>query len=624
MSTYNSFESTSNSNSENRTTDKHDVATIQSNAADDDDVVSSSTWFHRANASAMLLIAVSVIVFLAVSIEPNATLFSRSSNSNKLSISTSSSMPNIVFILTDDQGMGDMDITGGDFESLMPNIRKLNEAGLNITHYYSASLCTPARSALMTGRYPVNTGMQHGVVMATQPWGLPLSEKLLSEYFQEIGYSTYHIGKWHLGHYSKSHLPTARGFDSSMGFYGGYQHPKSYFYEWPGCSNSSGCLPDMHRNNEVYDVDGQFNIDTFGDETESVISKHSLENSGVPLFLYLAPPLIHMPVHPDETVMSENSEALSSLSNIWRRRMGGMAIMLDTFVKRVYTSLDNNGLMDNSVIIFASDNGAQAEGSQMGAGSNFPLRGSKGSLYEGATRVPAFVYSPLLGHSLDKKGTNYDHLTHVTDWLPTIMDGIIGRGDVLSDDIDGVNHWDWMKGDADDSEPPRNSIVYNIDTVTGISAIRVGKWKLLLNESSDVGWYDGDTFGLDFCASTATNSVQLYDLESDEEERYDLSMQQPEVVAELRSSIDQYISSAKYPAYCGVDDDRGIDKWFECNEIEPWLNLTSSSEDYDCPDTFKFSTGWCTMVDASTALPMPPAGVSLPGGGPKLGKNHDN
>jgi len=531
-------------------------------------------------------------------------------------------MPNIIFILTDDQGMGDMDIAGGDFENLMPNIRKLNEAGLNITHYYTSSLCTPARSSLMTGRYPVNTGMQHGVVMATQPWGLPLSEKLLSEYFQDIGYSTYHIGKWHLGHYSKSHLPTARGFDSSMGFYGGYQHPQSYFYEWPGCSNSSGCLPDMHRNNQVYSEDGQFNIDTFGDETESVLYKHSQESSGVPFFLYLAPPLIHMPVHPDTDVMNENSEALSTIPHIWRRRMGGMAIMLDTFVQRVYTSLDDNGLIDNSVIIFASDNGAQAEGSQMGAGSNFPLRGSKGSLYEGATRVPAFVYSPLLGHSLDKKGTSYEHLTHVTDWLPTIMEGIIGRGDVLSDNIDGVNHWDWMKGVGDDSSPPRNDIVYNIDTVTGISAIRVGKWKLLLNESTDVGWYDGDTFGLDFCAATATQSIQLYDLESDEEERYDLSLQQPEVVAELRAVVDEYITNAKYPAYCGVDDDSAIDKWFDCNEIEPWLNLTSSTEDYNCPDTFKFSTGWCTMVDSSTTLPMPPAGATLPGGGPKDGKNH--
>lgn len=108
---------------------------------------------------------------------------------------TSSSRPNIVFILTDDQGVGDMDIDGGDFEGLMPNIRRLNEAGWNLTNYYSASLCTPARSSLMTGRYAVTTGMGHGVVMATQPWGLPLSEVLLPELLVEAGYTTHHVGK---------------------------------------------------------------------------------------------------------------------------------------------------------------------------------------------------------------------------------------------------------------------------------------------------------------------------------------------------------------------------------------------------------------------------------------------
>ena len=162
---------------------------------------------------------------------------------NASGTATSASRPNIVFILTDDQGVGDMDIAGGDFEGLMPNIRRLNEAGWNLTNYYSASLCTPARSSLMTGRYAVTTGMGHGVVMATQPWGLPLSEVLMPELLNRAGYTTHHVGKWHLGHYSKAHLPTARGFNDSLGYYGGYQHPETYFYEWPGCSNSSGCIP---------------------------------------------------------------------------------------------------------------------------------------------------------------------------------------------------------------------------------------------------------------------------------------------------------------------------------------------------------------------------------------------
>ena len=462
-----------------------------------------------------------------------------------------SSRPNIIFILTDDQGMGDMDIPGGDFENLMPTIRRMNRAGWNLTNYYSASLCTPARSQLMTGRYAVNAGMGHGVVMGTQPWGLPITEKLLPQFLQEAGYETHHIGKWHLGHYSKSHLPTARGFNSSFGYYGGYQHPSSYFYEWPGCSNDTGCLPDMHRNREVFSPDGQFNSYTFGDEAEKIIAAHAVDK--MPFFLYLSPNLIHMPVHPDNDIMVEYEEELGVIDDIWRRRMGAMAIMLDDFVERVRSSLEVNSLIENSIIVYASDNGGQTEGSQMGAGSNYPLRGSKGSLYQGAVRVPAFIYSPILGHNYysvdddddddenDNEGIDIGTLFHVSDWLPTLLGGALGRDDLLSSSsslaLDGVDQWAWMlelaagggglsastdrsrrrrrrrnlgdssgeeeEGEFDDyyaytSSAPRQSVLLNVDPVTGISGLISygGKWKLLLNESLDVSWYSGSLFGI--------------------------------------------------------------------------------------------------------------------------------
>jgi arylsulfatase A-like enzyme len=485
-----------------------------------------------------------------------------------------------VFILTDDQGMGDMDIPGGDFENLMPNIRRLNEAGLNLTFYYSASLCTPARSSLMTGRYPVNARMGHGVVMATMPWGLPLSYKLLPEYLNDLGYTSYHVGKWHLGHYSKSHLPSARGFNSSMGYYGGYQHPQSYFYEWPGCSNSTGCVPDMHYNDEIYEVDGQFNTETFADEAERIIASHT--DDPTPFFLYLAPNLIHMPVHPDESIVKSRESDLSSISDSWRRRMGAMAIMLDDFVYRIETAINNAGLMDNTILIYASDNGAQTEGSQMGAGSNYPLRGSKGSLFEGATRVPAFVYSPILGHSMDKTGSSQTSLFHVSDWLPTLIGGALGRSDLLPADLDGIDQWEWMAQTGTVTSAPRTKMIYNIDTATGISAVRVGSWKLLLNESDSVGWYDGDTWGLDMCFNTATNSIQLYNIDDDEEERVNLATQQPDIVSALRTEIDTVTSSAPSPAYCGVFDNAAITLWFEKNQVEPWIELSDSSEVHTC------------------------------------------
>ena len=368
----------------------------------------------------------------------------------------------------------------------------------------------------------------------------------------------------------------------------------------------------MHRDKRVYAQDGQFNVYTFADEAEAILQQHAAEleedPNSAPFFLYLAVPLIHMPVHPDPEVMADRDADLMVIDDMWRRRMGAMSIMLDGFVARVETSLRVTGLMNNTIIIYASDNGAQVEGSQMGAGSNFPLRGSKGSLYEGAVRVPAFVYSPLLGHSDETPGGSIDGIFHVSDWLPTLLQGALGR-DLSSYNLalDGVDQWDYLLGAVDAA--PRTQVLLNLDTVTGIAAIRMGNYKLLLNESTDVGWYSGDEPGLDLCFASCTNTVQLFDLSTDEEERQDVSQQQTELVASMRAEVQRYWSIAPAPAYCGVSDEDAVDKWFRKNQVEPWISLDVDDEghavDYTCPED-SISAGWCTMVDADTALPPPP------------------
>lgn len=561
----------------------------------DDDNDDEPKWISLSTLNIVGTVSLALFIGLVTYFSISYSSYRR--NKALISSSSSTSYPNIIFILTDDQGMGDMDIDGGDFENLMPIIRTFSESGLNFTQYYTASLCTPARSSLMTGIYPINNGMQHGVVMSTYPWGLSVNEKLISEYFNEFDYKTYLIGKWHLGHYSKSHLPLARGFDYFFGYYGGYQHPLTYFYEWPGCDNTTGCVPDMHDNREVYPKDGQFNIYTLGDKVESIIYEQS---ESEPFFLYLPVPLMHMPVHPDQDIMNEYSDRLSSISNIWRRRTAGMAIMLDKFVERIKNALESTNLIDNSILIFASDNGAMPIGDETGAGSNYPLRGAKGSLYEGATRVPAWLYSPLLGHSLNSKGKSYDNMFHVTDWLPTLIGGVLGQNDKLPDYLDGVDHWNYIENNIDDASP-RDSFLYNLDTLTGIGAIRVGEWKLLVNESSDVGWFDGDTFGINYCGLDPTQTVQLFNVIDDEQERYDVADDNPTIVAELLDMLNSYYVTASNSLYCSDKDDSAAELWFKLNQIEPWITL-DEEVDYDCP-TVEGRSGWCALVDSSSVKP---------------------
>ena len=357
----------------------------------------------------------------------------------------------------------------------------------------------------------------------------------------------------------------------------------------------------MHE--QVYHKDGQYNIYTFGDEVEDLVRNYD-EDSDRPFFMFLAPPQIHLPVHPDQEVMDAYATELSGLSNEWRRKCGGLSIMLDKFVERVVNVLNETSYLENTIIIYASDNGAQAEGSELGAGSNYPLRGSKGSSYEGANRVPSFVFSPLLGHVLGHGGGTFTRLFHVSDWLPTIVSGLLGRGDLLPDQLDGYDLWDPLlsgacttngSDDSDDDEcrSDRTVVLYNVDPFTGIAAIRNKRYKLIVNESDNVGWYDGETFGdLDFCYMTPTESLELYDLNEDEQERHNIYDDEPNIASELLDMIWLYRDLAVSSAYCDYSDDRAIEKWTYKDEVVPWMD---DDEDFECP-TVTTSSGVCSLI----------------------------
>lgn len=129
---------------------------------------------------------------------------------------------------------------------------------------------------------------------------------------------------------------------------------------------------------------------------------------------------------------------------------------------------------------------------------------------------------------------------HVTDWLPTLL-AATGRRDLVPTDLDGINQWDYLIGAS--ASPPRTLMLYNADTTTGQAALRWGDWKLLLNESTFVGWFSGSgtNWGIEYCSNMPTETVQLFNVTGDEQERVDLSQQQPEVVSEMRAVIDEYI-----------------------------------------------------------------------------------
>lgn len=274
----------------------------------------------------------------------------------------------------------------------------------------------------MTGKYPIHTGMQHTVLFGAEPRGLPLTEKILPEFLKDLGYTNRLVGKWHLGSYTKEYTPTYRGFDSHLGYWTGHQD----YYDHTAVENP-GWGFDMRRNMDLaYDLHGQYSTDVFTNEAVKIIQNHNITK---PLFLYLA----HVAVHsanpynplpaPDETV-----EKFLNIPNYKRQRFAAVLSKLDDSVGAVVEALSKKQMLENSIIIFSTDNGGAAAGFNINAASNYPLRGVKNTLWEGGVRGAGLLWSPLIKQPQRVS----QQFMHISDWLPTLLSAAGGNSRYLS------------------------------------------------------------------------------------------------------------------------------------------------------------------------------------------------
>lgn len=384
--------------------------------------------------------------------------------------------PNIIFILADDLGWDDVSFHGSS-QIPTPNLDGLANSGVILNNYYVQPICTPTRSAIMTGRYPIHTGMQHSVILASTPYGLGLNETLLPQYLKNLGYATHAVGKWHLGFFKTDYTPTKRGFDSFFGYWCGkedyWDHSNNEEREWG---------LDFRNNTEpVWTAWGEYSTELFTDVAVDIIQKHNISQ---PLFLYLPYQAVHSAnyIQPLQAPPYEIKK-FSSIHDENRRIFAAMVSSLDKGVGKVLDALKTTGLYNNSLIVFSTDNGGPAAGFDMNSACNFPLRGVKATLWEGGIRGAGFVHSPLLS----TKGRVSMDLMHVTDWLPTLYSA--AGGDIHDlNKIDGFDMWQTLVSESTDS--PRVEILHNIDPVSGAAAYRFGKWKLIENMSlAWSGWY---------------------------------------------------------------------------------------------------------------------------------------
>lgn len=421
--------------------------------------------------------------------------------------SLAAQQPNIVFILTDDQGFND--VSWHNESVLTPNLQRLLDAGVRLKYNYVQPICTPTRSALMTGFYPYHLGRQEGVLALTTPTGLTMSKTLLPEKLQDLGYTTHGIGKWHLGFCDWAYTPTHRGFDT---FYGYYQGNEDYY------THTVDGGYDFRDNEQVlWEVNGTYSTYLFGDRALEIIEEEAVRSE--PFFLYLALQSVHSPLQvPDEYLDYYPNDA----DQVYL----GMVTAMDDVVGRVVEALRSTGQYNNTLIIYSSDNGSPK------TARNTPLKGKKDTLWEGGTRVPGLLYSPLL-HNTPRE---YSGLMHITDWYNTLL---AAAGADLLPENDGFNQWEALS--TGQSPSPRDSLIYNLnmDEDGPHGAIRVGKYKLFLGQRTE---HDPKEW--------------LSDLEEDPNETTNLVAARPDVAEELKELLFAQLESL-VPADKPLNDDAG-------------------------------------------------------------------
>ncbi|XP_064474814.1 arylsulfatase B-like isoform X2 [Ornithodoros turicata] len=317
--------------------------------------------------------------------------------------------PHIVVIMADDLGWSDVSFHQTP-QIPTPNIDALASDGIILHNHYVQPMCTPSRAAFLTGLYPIRTGMQHYVIRSAEPWGLPLNVKIMPQFFKELGYNTHAIGKWHLGNHMEAYAPTRRGFDTFMGYhlgYGDYYKHVLQLGQEIGSDFFEGVQP-------ILNATGLYSTDLFTERAVSIIDKH---DKSKPMFMYLC----HMAPHSGNEVdplqaPQEYIDKFQYIENKNRSTYAAMLNKLDESVGIIMEALHRNDMLNNTILLFLSDNGGKPWGKQSNYAFNWPLRGMKEMLWEGGVRSSSFLWSPLL----EQTPRISNQMMHVTDWLPTL------------------------------------------------------------------------------------------------------------------------------------------------------------------------------------------------------------
>ena len=416
--------------------------------------------------------------------------------------------PNILFIVADDLGWADVGWHGSNFRT--PALDKLVAGGVELDRHYVQPVCSPTRTALMSGRWTGRWGPH--VLSPTNLRAFPAGTTTWAGALQQVGYRTAIAGKWHLGS-TPEWGPNHYGFDHSYGSLSGAVDPWTHQYR------QGPWLDTWHRNGNIFFEEGN--------ATELVANevKTWLKTLPEPWFVYVPFHAVHIPIDaPDEYKKPWADAQLDPdpVRNESLRRMAAFVGQLDAKVGEFVQAINERGVRDRTLIVFTSDNGGKTKGGNPYVGtvadspalsSNKPLRGEKASLFEGGVRVSAFAHWQGV-----LKPSKVTAPMHAADWMPTLTK-LVGWQKPASTTFDGQDMWPALSGKVTKPEP---RTIY-IPLPKSWAVLRDG-WKLIVFDRGTPGRDDSD-------------ELQLYNVDRDPSETQDLASSEPQRLAEMKALL---------------------------------------------------------------------------------------
>ncbi len=409
--------------------------------------------------------------------------------------------PNIILLFSDDAGYGDIGCFGSK-EFPTPNIDKLAKSGVKINAgYVAASVCSPSRAGLLTGKYPQRFGYYAnlpGVSKTHKPKerGLDTQQKTIADVLKAQGYKTAVFGKWHLGDAPKFR-PNQRGFDEFYGFLGG---SRSFF---PIQKDVTYIGHQIRHQDVVQPESPEYMTDLLTHKANAFIE----ENKDHPFFIYLSYNAVHTPMHAKQ----QDIEKFTHIKPMIRRKLAAMTHSLDINVGRVIAKLKSLNLTNDTLVIFLNDNGAAT----INGAQNGTLRGMKGDLFEGGIRVPFILSWPGT-----LKAQEYNKPVISLDILPTALAAAGGKA---TNDVDGVNILPHISGKNNSS--PHEKLFWKRG---GVSATMIDGWKLICVENKP---------------------IHLFNIFKDRDEKNNLIKSESEKVASLHKALNQWVSELEEPRW---------------------------------------------------------------------------